>query len=306
MGLRSPVFLLISALPGVVAAQEQPLSLEEAVRTAIERHEDVGKARAAADALKGKIREVRAQALPDISIQSNAMRWRDPSLLNASGLDKFPDRTARRPDPVSGQHLRLLHRREAAALHAGQGRHGAATRVRGSRRLALRDRPRPAGRGAGHREGLLRPAVGGALPRPGGRNAGAEEAPRGNGAHALPERRRHGSGRAAVRSGGGQRRADLVRARQRHPAGARAAELLPGPAARFRPPASPGASRRRPGSRTTSPNWRKKPCAAGRNCSACASPSAAPPLSWTWPRRKAACAWISRAATAWSRGCRRT
>ena len=91
MGLRSPVFLLISVLPGVVAAQEQPLTLEEAVRTATERHQDVGKARAAADALKGKIREVRSQALPDVQIHSNAMRWRDPSLLNASGLDKFPE-----------------------------------------------------------------------------------------------------------------------------------------------------------------------------------------------------------------------
>ena len=74
-----------------MAAQEQPLTLEEAVRTATERHQDVGKARASADALKGKIREVRSQALPDVQIHSNAMRWRDPSLLNASGLDKFPE-----------------------------------------------------------------------------------------------------------------------------------------------------------------------------------------------------------------------
>ena len=68
-----------------------PVTLEEAVRTAIERHEDVGKARAAADGLKAKIREVRAQALPEVQIVSNTMRWRDPSLLNASGLDKFPE-----------------------------------------------------------------------------------------------------------------------------------------------------------------------------------------------------------------------
>src|SRR6478609_5671263 len=72
-------------------AQEQAaLTLEEAARMAIERHQDVGKARAQADALKGKIREVRSQALPEVKIVSDAMRWRDPSLLNASGLDKFP------------------------------------------------------------------------------------------------------------------------------------------------------------------------------------------------------------------------
>src|SRR5512140_165989 len=92
MNPRFIALLLLCAAPGVPAAQEQTaLTLEEAVRIAIEHHQDVGKARAAADALKGKIREVRAQALPDISIVSNAMRWRDPSLLNASGLDKFPE-----------------------------------------------------------------------------------------------------------------------------------------------------------------------------------------------------------------------
>ena len=75
---------------GAALAQEQPITLEEAVRLAVAHHQDVGKARAAADALKGKIREVRAQALPDVQIVADALRLRDPSLLNASGLDKFP------------------------------------------------------------------------------------------------------------------------------------------------------------------------------------------------------------------------
>ena len=72
-----------------VSAEEDVLTLDDAVRLAIGRHQDVAKARAAADALKGKIREVRAQALPDIKFESNTSRWRDPSLLNASGLDNF-------------------------------------------------------------------------------------------------------------------------------------------------------------------------------------------------------------------------
>ena len=74
-----------------VSAEEDVLTLDDAVRLAIARHQDVAKARAAADALKGKIREVRAQALPDIKFESNISRWRDPSLLNASGLDNFPE-----------------------------------------------------------------------------------------------------------------------------------------------------------------------------------------------------------------------
>ena len=83
---------LIALAAGSLRAQDDPaLTLEDAVKLAIARHQDVGKARAAADALKGKIREVRAQALPNIQIVADALRWRDPSLLNASGLDKFPE-----------------------------------------------------------------------------------------------------------------------------------------------------------------------------------------------------------------------
>jgi outer membrane protein len=70
--------------------EKEALTLEEAVQIALARHPDVGKARAAADALRGKIREVRAQALPDASITGNAVRSRDPGLLNSSGIDQFP------------------------------------------------------------------------------------------------------------------------------------------------------------------------------------------------------------------------
>lgn len=91
--MKPSSYCLVTALivPMTLAAQENsPITLEEAVRTAMERHQDVGKARAAADALQGKIREVRSQALPEINLVSNVQRGRDPSLLNASGLDKFP------------------------------------------------------------------------------------------------------------------------------------------------------------------------------------------------------------------------
>ena len=91
-------------LPLVSAAAEQhSVTVDEAVRLAVERHPEVGKARAASDALKARIREVRAQALPEITLGSNALRWRDPSLLNASGLDKFPAelRDALVPEPVN-------------------------------------------------------------------------------------------------------------------------------------------------------------------------------------------------------------
>ena len=209
-------------LPGVVAAQEQPLTLEEAVRTAIERHPDVGKARAAADALKGKIREVRSQALPDVQIHSNAMRWRDPSLLNASGLDKFPEelRDALIPSAVNlfdysvtvkqplytagkvGTALRL------ASVEA-EGSHSEIDRAQQDLALVATVKAY---------YGLLwaeryRTLV--------AETQGQKKLPRGDGAHPLPERRGHRSGRAALGSGGRQRRA-RPGARARTPSGRRA------------------------------------------------------------------------------------
>lgn len=82
----------LTLITPVVAADDGPLTLTlpEAVRIAVSRHPDVAKARAEADALKGKVREVRAQALPDASIVARAYRMRDPSLLNASGIENFP------------------------------------------------------------------------------------------------------------------------------------------------------------------------------------------------------------------------
>ena len=90
MRLQYPALIFL-LLPAAQAGEyDAPLTLPEAVRMAVARHPDVGKAQAAADGLKGKIRQVRADALPDIKFIADATRLRDPSLLNASGIDKFP------------------------------------------------------------------------------------------------------------------------------------------------------------------------------------------------------------------------
>jgi outer membrane protein len=91
---------LLGASAGAWAQTAGGLTLEEAVRTALERHPDVGKAKAAADVLRGKIREVRAQALPDVAINGGGLRMRDPSFLNSSSLDKFPPELVNALDPV--------------------------------------------------------------------------------------------------------------------------------------------------------------------------------------------------------------
>ncbi len=77
-------------LRGQEAAEPAAITLEQAVAIALERNQQVLIARAQGDALKGKIREVRADALPFLSLNGSALRWRDPSFLNASSFDKIP------------------------------------------------------------------------------------------------------------------------------------------------------------------------------------------------------------------------
>jgi len=71
-------------------AEKAELTLEEAVALAVERNQQVLIARAQTDILKGRYREVRAQALPMINLNGSALRWRDPSFLNSSSFDKIP------------------------------------------------------------------------------------------------------------------------------------------------------------------------------------------------------------------------
>ncbi len=75
---------------GIAAEPALTLTLDQAVRIALEKHPDIEKAVAGAEVLKGRIREVRALALPEVNLVGSAIRLRDPSLLNASGLDNFP------------------------------------------------------------------------------------------------------------------------------------------------------------------------------------------------------------------------
>ncbi|MGD0921903.1 MAG: TolC family protein [Terriglobia bacterium] len=93
--LITPVTILLGTLLGAAAWAEGPaekasLTLEEAVALALERNQQVLIARAQADVLKGRYREVRAQALPSLTFNGSALRWRDPSFLNSSSFDKIP------------------------------------------------------------------------------------------------------------------------------------------------------------------------------------------------------------------------
>ena len=88
------IILFVIFAPGILRAGEaeekRRLTLAEAVALASERHPQILSAQARIEALKGRIREVRSDALPDISLNSYGMRWRDPAFLNSSSFDEIP------------------------------------------------------------------------------------------------------------------------------------------------------------------------------------------------------------------------
>ena len=94
------VAVLILATGPLFAQGAETVTLEQAVSMSLARHPDVAKAEAASDVFQGKVREVRAQALPEITAHGVALRMRDPSFLNSSSLDKFPQDLIDALDPV--------------------------------------------------------------------------------------------------------------------------------------------------------------------------------------------------------------
>jgi outer membrane protein len=93
-GIGRAIILIGILTTSLGAAAEPPekaaLTLPEAVGLALERYPQVLIAREKTDALKGKIQEVRADALPFVRLNGSGLRWRDPSLLNVSSFDRIP------------------------------------------------------------------------------------------------------------------------------------------------------------------------------------------------------------------------
>jgi HAE1 family hydrophobic/amphiphilic exporter-1 len=79
------------------------LSRAQAVSEALEANPAVRKSLEESARLSGMITEARADALPDVTLTGNGLRYRDPSLLNSSSFDAFPAelRDSLRPIPAS-------------------------------------------------------------------------------------------------------------------------------------------------------------------------------------------------------------
>jgi outer membrane protein len=89
-----PILCLWIALclvaPVMAGDEMQPLTLDDAVRMALERHPEIHIAQEETTELQGKIKEVRSGAFPQVSFQGFGLRLRDPSILNSSSFDNVP------------------------------------------------------------------------------------------------------------------------------------------------------------------------------------------------------------------------
>jgi HAE1 family hydrophobic/amphiphilic exporter-1 len=82
------------ALPLVLAASAsssaEPLSRAQAVARALEKNPTVLRSLADRDGLRGRAQQARADALPEVSVYGNFLRYQDPGFLNSPNIDQFP------------------------------------------------------------------------------------------------------------------------------------------------------------------------------------------------------------------------
>jgi outer membrane protein len=88
---RSPLAALLVVVVAVaVAASAEPLSRAEAVARALERNPTVLRSFADRDGLRGRAKQARADALPEVSVYGTFLRYQDPGFFNSPNIDEFP------------------------------------------------------------------------------------------------------------------------------------------------------------------------------------------------------------------------
>lgn len=99
--MKTALTLVATVLAFTGVASAQPLSRADAVAQALSANPTVKLSFEQVAYLEGRIVEARADAMPDITWNTLAMRSRDPGLLNSPNFDAFPSefRDALRPIP---------------------------------------------------------------------------------------------------------------------------------------------------------------------------------------------------------------
>ena len=130
--------ILICAVPGAgIAAEVRTISLEQALKLALEKNHDIEKAREYANYVQGKYLEERAAALPQLSLNGSAVIARDESQKLFPGADA--EQYTRTLDLTLSQPLYTWGRVRAAIRAAEVGLKTADEQLRIYRQAALRD-----------------------------------------------------------------------------------------------------------------------------------------------------------------------
>jgi HAE1 family hydrophobic/amphiphilic exporter-1 len=88
MTRTSATALLVLAVAACASAE--PLSRAEAVARALERNPTVKRSLADRDGLRGRAKQARADALPEVSVYGTFLRYQDPGFFNSPNIDEFP------------------------------------------------------------------------------------------------------------------------------------------------------------------------------------------------------------------------
>ncbi|NWG12692.1 MAG: TolC family protein [Acidobacteria bacterium] len=81
---------IVAAQPVLSQEIDRPLTLPEAVRLALERNPVVLNAGEQLAEVRGQVRQVRADAFPQVAAEGFGLRMRDPGILNSPSFDKLP------------------------------------------------------------------------------------------------------------------------------------------------------------------------------------------------------------------------
>jgi outer membrane protein len=87
--MTRPQIVLLVVLAAASAAAE-PLSRREAVARALERNPSVKRSLADREGLRGRARQARADALPEVNVYGSFLRYQDPGFFNSPNIDQFP------------------------------------------------------------------------------------------------------------------------------------------------------------------------------------------------------------------------
>ncbi len=88
--MKRPPFAVLLLLLAAATSQAEPLSRAQAVARALERNPTIKRSLADRDGLRGRAKQARADALPEVNVYGTFLRYQDPGFFNSPNIGEFP------------------------------------------------------------------------------------------------------------------------------------------------------------------------------------------------------------------------